>query len=254
MKTNHRQRSTRVYHDEAIADRQQITLTATASRHLLRVLRLRPGDALTVFDGLGGEYPARLLASESSRLATLALEGRRDRERESPLSLTLAQVVARGEKMDLIIQKAVELGVQHIIPLTSQRCNVHLDPRRAEKRHRHWQGIIIAACEQCGRNRLPRLAPVTTIDDWLAQPAQAATRLLLSPGAERTLGEWASGTPATDEIQLLIGPEGGLADEEIERCSRAGCRELRLGARILRTETAGLAALAALQALLGDFR
>ncbi len=245
---------TRIYHHEAIAGRTEITLSQTASRHLLRVLRLHPGDTVTVFDGYGGEYPAQLLSSERSRPATLALAEKQSIERESTLNLTLAQVMARGEKMDLIIQKAVELGVKRIIPLASQRCNVHLDPRRAEKRQRHWQGIIVSACEQCGRNVLPELEPIRSFDHWLQQDKGTASVLTLSPSAHCTLGEWVASKQHRHDIHLLIGPEGGLSNEEIRNSEAASnCQSIRIGRRILRTETAALATLAALQALLGDF-
>ncbi len=182
------------------------------------------------------------------------IESHRPIERESRLDLTLAQVVARGERMDLIIQKAVELGVSRLVPLTSRRCNVRLEPNRAGKRLAHWRGIVVAACEQCGRNRLPEIAPVGSLDDWLAGASGPGDRLTLTPTAATGLAEWAVGRSGDGPVTLLIGPEGGFDSDEIAACRARGFAGVRLGPRILRTETAGLAAIAALQALCGDLR
>lgn len=242
----------RVHHPEPLAGQAEVTLEAGAGRHLVRVLRLRTGDAVVLFDGLGGEYAGRITSADDARAVRIVIEGHRAIERESGLELTLAQVVARGERMDLIVQKAVELGITRIVPLTSRRCNVRLDAKRAAKRIAHWRGIVIAACEQCGRNRLPEVAPVRALDDWLAEATGPGERLTLAPTAAMGLGEWATTRSGDDPITLLIGPEGGLATDEIANCQTHGFTTIRLGPRTLRTETAGLAAIAALQALCGD--
>lgn len=224
-----------------------------AARHAARVLRLRSGDALVLFDGRGGEFAARVGSVERERVSVEVLEWCA-RECEAPLSLTLVQALQAGEKMDLTVQKAVELGVVHIQPVAAQRSVVRLAGERAARRVEHWQGVAVAACEQCGRNRVPQVAAITPLADWLAQPPrQAALRLLLLPGAAHSLAT----LPPPERgahVELLIGAEGGLAPEEIGLALRAGFVAIRLGPRILRTETAGLAALAAMQCLWGDFR
>lgn len=224
-----------------------------AARHAARVLRLRSGDMLTLFDGRGGDFAARVSSVERERVFAELLDWR-DHECEAPLSITLVQALQAGEKMDLTVQKAVELGVAQIQPVMARRSVVRLEGERAARRVGHWQGVAVAACEQCGRNRVPQVADITPLADWLAHARQeTALRLLLLPGAAHSLATLpppASGT----RVELLIGAEGGLAPEEIELALRAGFVAIRLGPRILRTETAGLAALAAMQCLWGDFR
>lgn len=251
--TNGQGRGPRIYHPEPIGDRETLKLTSEASRHLVRVLRLRLGDPVTLFDGLGGEYRARIDTLDNTRAVGVHIEGHDAIERESGLTLTLAQVIARGERMDLIVQKAVELGVSRIEPLTSERCNVRLDARRAQKRLEHWHGIVIAACEQCGRNRLPMIDPVARFEDWIAGLPRDDRVLCLTPTAAVGLGEWCrTHYRAGDALTLLIGPEGGFAPAEIEQGYGHSLFPVRLGSRTLRTETAGLATIAALQALCGD--
>jgi 16S rRNA (uracil1498-N3)-methyltransferase len=166
------------------------------------------------------------------------------------LAVTLVQALQAGDKMDFTIQKAVELGVRDIVPVESRRSVLRLAGERAAKRVAHWQGVVASACEQCGRNQVPLVAPLEKLENWLARPANGALRLMLAPDAEQTL---ATIPPAT-EVQLLIGAEGGLDPQEVLAAKQAGFQSVRLGPRVLRTETAGLAALAALQALWGDFR
>jgi len=167
--------------------------------------------------------------------------------------VTLVQALQSGDKMDLTIQKAVELGAAAIVPVASRRSVLKLEGARAAKRLAHWQGVAVAACEQCGRNRVPPVAEIESLERWLAQPAPAnVLRLMLAPGADATLAALPRPTADT-RIELLIGAEGGLAPEELEKATQAGFVGVRLGPRILRTETAGLAALAALQCLWGDF-
>ncbi|MFC4931764.1 16S rRNA (uracil(1498)-N(3))-methyltransferase [Massilia sp. GCM10023247] len=215
--------------------------------HHLHVVRLQPGAALTLFDGKGGQYQATLLETGKKR-ASAAVVGFEAVEVELPYSITLAQGLPEGSKMDWIIEKAVELGVAAVQPLAAQRSVVRLSGERAEKRHAHWQGVIVAASEQCGRNRLARLAPVTDFGRWLGMPA-AGQRILFSPRASRSLAEWAACGPC--EVTLLVGPEGGFSMEEEEAAVAAGALPLSIGPRVLRTETAALAALAALNGLWG---
>ncbi len=224
-----------------------LQLDDAASRHLLRVLRLKAGDLLTLFDGQGREYQATLLPG-SGRCAEVVIGAPLERDAESPLEIILAQGISRGERMDYTLQKAVELGVKRIAPLFTARCNVKLTGERLEKRLAHWRGVIVHACEQCGRNRLPALDPPQALDQWQA-PA-AGLKLVLDAAAPGALGSL--DTPQGAVI-LTIGPEGGLTAGELRRLQSQGFQPLRLGPRILRTETAGMAALAALQTLWGDF-
>jgi 16S rRNA (uracil1498-N3)-methyltransferase len=226
-----------------------LTLPESAAHHAARVLRLRVGDGVTLFNGQGGEYPALIMAID--RQAVTVEVGDHDAvERESPLAVTLVQAISSGERMDLTIQKAVELGAQRIVPVDSQRSVVRLKGERAEKRVAHWQQVAIAACEQCGRNRVPEVAMIVPLEAWLAGERNATLRWALIPGANTALRE----LPRPDKpIELLVGPEGGLTAAEAEQAQRAGYLPVRLGPRVLRTETAAPALLAALQALWGDF-
>lgn len=237
----------RFYCREALAPGAHIELPEPVARHAVRVLRLPPGAPMILFDGRGGEYLAHIERIERDRvLAELA--DWRDIERESPLAITLVQALQAGEKMDFTIQKAVELGVRDIVPVESRRSVMRLAGDRAGKRVAHWQGVAASACEQCGRNQVPLVAPLEKLDSWLARPAEGTLRLMLAPDAGQTLADLA---PATN-IQLLIGAEGGLDPQEVIAAGQAGFQAVRLGPRVLRTETAGLAALAALQLLWGD--
>ena len=223
-------------------------LPPAAAHHALRVLRLGVGDPVVLFDGAGGEYPGRI--AEAGRAVRVQLGGREEATRESPLELVLAQALPAGDKMDFVVQKAVELGVARIQPLAAARSVVRLAGERAARRTEHWRQVAISACEQCGRNRLPEIAPILDLRQWLGQLAQdnEMQRLLLSPHGGRRLRELAGAT----RFLLLVGPEGGLEAEEVAATKRAGFAELSLGPRTLRTETAGPAALAALGALYGD--
>ena len=228
-------------------------LPENAARHALRVLRLGVGDSLTLFNGEGGEYACRISSAQRDRgrvevLSWLPVE------RESCLSLTLIQALQSGEKMDMTVQKAVELGVAAIIPVASRRSVLRLEGERAQKRLAHWQAIVAAACEQCGRNRLPPVAAIDKLERWLSVPAAPPVmRLMLSPDAACHFDDLPPPAAAT-RVEILIGAEGGLAVEEVEQAQAAGFMPLRLGPRVLRTETAGLAALATIQCLWGDFR
>ena len=229
-----------------------LDLPENAARHACRVLRLRPGDDLVLFDGRGGEYACCIESVDRDRVAVAVGEWR-DAEREPPLQLTLVQALQSGEKMDLTVQKAVELGISRIVPVSSRRGVVRLDGERAVRRVAHWRGVVVAACEQCGRNRLPEVDALDGLERWLARPVQPGTRrLMLAPGAGASLRDIAP-PPAGSRVELLIGAEGGLAPEEMRLAETAGFVGVRLGPRVLRTETAGLAALAAIQCLWGDF-
>ncbi len=243
-------RLTRIFIDTALAAGQELALPADAANHVQRVLRLRAGAPLVLFNGRGGEYHATLLRAD--REATVASVGEhRPGDRDSPLQLTLLQGVSRGERMDTIVQKATELGVTRIQPLLSEFGVVKLDEAAAAKRRVHWQAVAVGACEQCGRNRVPEVAAALEYSVALAVAAAGpGLRVVLAPDAPQSLAATAKGTALT----LLIGPEGGLSARELLLAERAGFVACRLGPRVLRTETAPLAALALLQALLGDLR
>ncbi|WP_291988186.1 16S rRNA (uracil(1498)-N(3))-methyltransferase [Candidatus Accumulibacter sp. ACC007] len=231
----------------------RVELPERVAHHALKVLRLRSGAALTLFTGSGGEYSARIALVERSRVSVEVL-GWSPIERESPLAITLVQALQAGEKMDLTVQKAVELGVQRIVPVISRRSVVRLAEERALRRLEHWRGVVAAAGEQCGRNRLPEVTAPESIGDWLARrPESDVLRLLLSPASGCSLMGVPAPVPGT-RVELLIGAEGGLAPEEMQLASQCGFLSVRLGPRILRTETAGLAALAAIQFLWGDLK
>jgi 16S rRNA (uracil1498-N3)-methyltransferase len=225
------------------------TLDEAASRHVSRVLRMRGGDRLTLFDGEGGEYRAaiRTLERDAVRVRIEAFE---PTERESALRIGLAQAISAGELMDLTVQKAVELGAVWIQPLLARRSKVRLEADRAERRVQHWQRVAIAACEQCGRNRLPLVAPVLALADWLGTRAGTQRGILLDPASPLRLSQ---AGPMEGEIALLAGAESGFTVEENEMAQHMGFVAVSVGPRVLRTETAGLAALAAMQALWGDF-
>jgi 16S rRNA (uracil1498-N3)-methyltransferase len=226
-----------------------LDLPESVAHHALRVLRLHSGDAVTLFNGKGGEYAARITATGKHDV-TVAIERHDPVERESPLPVTLVQAVSSGDRMDLTIQKAVELGVSRIVPVESERCVVRLKGERAEKRAAHWRQVVISACEQCGRNRIPEVRMIAPLDVWLAAEADGAQRWMLLPGADTALRDLPR---SRKPVELLVGPEGGLTDTEAEAARRAGYQPVRLGPRVLRTETAAPALLAALQALWGDF-
>jgi 16S rRNA (uracil1498-N3)-methyltransferase len=253
-------RLTRVYVDAPVAAGKRLVVEGSAANHITRVLRLRSGDALTVFDGSGGEFGARIEEFRKDSVV-VSVEDHRPLDRESPLPLTLAQGISRGERMDWIIQKATELGTSRIVPLFTKRSVVRLDEKQADRKLQHWRAIAISACEQCGRNKIPELAAPIDFFDVLPADSSGATRLLLSPtgdlriedlqdvdqnvGKEARLG-------AGKGITVLIGPEGGLEDVEQEAALAAGFKAVRLGPRVLRTETAAIAALTIIQRYFGD--
>jgi 16S rRNA (uracil1498-N3)-methyltransferase len=225
-----------------------IELDENAFNHAVRVLRLKQGDALILFNGRGGEFESHLEEVQKKR-ACAVIGNFHDKDCESPLPIILGQCISRGEKMDYTIQKAVELGVSEIVPLFSERCGVKLDQTRQEKRLRHWQSVIISACEQSGRNRIPALHETMSLKKW-QRGLDASVKLVLDPCTNETLSALAR---PERNVALLIGPEGGLSDDEIESAVKYGFTGIRLGPRILRTETAGLAALSVIQSLWGDW-
>lgn len=248
----------RFFIDSALTAETDMPLPEAVVRHV-QVLRLNPGDDITLFDGRGGSHAATLV--EIGKRNAMARIGSHDPfEAETPLRVTLAQGLAGGDKMDWLIEKSVELGVAAIQPLQAARSVVRLSAERAQKRQAHWQALVEAACEQCGRNRLPEVAPVANLESWLGQQASPATagcaRLLVSPRASQSLVAFATERRSAlldSGVTLLIGPEGGLAPDEEAAALRAGFTGVSLGPRILRTETAGLACLATLNAVLGGF-
>jgi 16S rRNA (uracil1498-N3)-methyltransferase len=244
-------RLTRVHVPGPLAAGTEIALPSQAGEHLTRVLRLEAGAPCVLFDGSGGEYAARL-APRNGKLVRVQVLEHRAVERESPLDVTLLQGVARGERMDLIVQKATELGVARIVPVLAERSVVRIDAKQRERKREHWQSIVISACEQSGRNRVPAVAAPCSLGDATAALADSL-RVLLSAEASESLVACAA-RAGRQPMALLVGPEGGLADHEEKFALAHQFVACRLGARILRTETAGFAALAALQAIAGDFR
>jgi len=240
-------RTIRCHVDAPLQPGLTVELPESAAAHVVRVLRLGVGDALVLFNGDGHDYPATLVEA-GKRGARAEVGGQVPVTNESPLRITLAQGVARGEKMDWVLQKATELGVAAIAPILSERTEVKLDAERAGKRLAHWRGVLASACEQCGRARLPDLAAPTPLANWAAA-APDGLKLALDPEGELTLDALPEDTRA---LSLVVGPEGGLSQRDLETLRAAGFRGLRLGPRILRTETAGLVAIAALQSRFGD--
>jgi len=242
-------RISRIYCPTILQEGQLVTLPESAARHTRKVLRLRVGDRLRIFDGAGHEHEAVLAADGPGTTARIGAA--LPPAAESTLSLTLMQGVSRGERMDWVVQKATELGVARIVPVLTARSVVRLSQQRAEQRREHWQAITISACEQCGRRVLPELAMPRTLDQALAEEEQPANlRLMPSAGADLALP---SLKPDAAKICLLIGPEGGLDEEEEARAGSLGFVPVSLGPRVLRTETAAVVALAACQTLWGDF-
>ncbi len=242
-------RTVRLHHPEPLASGEEVCIGEDDARYLTRVLRLPVGTPVVLFDGRGGEYEATI-ASAGRREVVLAVGAHRPVERESALAITVAQGISRGERMDHVVQKTTELGAAAIVPLICERGVVRLDEKRAAARLEHWQRVAAGACRQCGRNRLPRIAPITAVEDWLAAPPDGL-RLVLTPDAGRRMKDVEPAGVAGPVI-LLVGPEGGLTEQEEEAASAAGFLPVRLGPRVLRTETAAVAGVTALQTLWGD--
>jgi 16S rRNA (uracil1498-N3)-methyltransferase len=241
-------RLTRVYVETPLVAGQRLTVDAGAANHISRVLRSRVGDELTLFDGRGGEYAGKIEAIRKDTVQ-VSVFAHRAVERESPLQLMLAQGISRGERMDWVVQKATELGATHITPLFTERSVVHLDEKQASRKIQHWRAIAIAACEQSGRNRIPEIAAPLGLHEFLQGAHAIGTPLLLSPRATVRMADTSVADTGTT---VLIGPEGGLDDVEQEAAAAAGFTPVRLGPRVLRTETAALSALTLLQQRFGD--
>lgn len=242
-------RTIRIHIDQPLRLGAELDLAPSASEHVARVLRMAVGDPLVLFNGDGQDYPGTVTGI-GKRAVQVRVEASRSLHNESPLALTLAQGVARGDKMDMVVQKATELGVMQIVPLLTERSDVKLDAARAEKRLLHWRAVAASACEQCGRARVPEVLPAVPLSAWLTSLAgDQRLRLALLPQGTLAARDVAFGPNGG---LLVAGPEGGLGEHDVAALSAAGFSGLKLGPRILRTETAGLAALAALQALHGD--
>jgi 16S rRNA (uracil1498-N3)-methyltransferase len=237
----------RIYEPTPLTAHALLALSEDGANHIGRVLRMQAGQELVLFDGRGGQYPATI-SDVNKKQVRVQLGAQDPVEVESPLAIHLGQVISRGDKMEFTIQKSVELGVTVITPLFSERCGVKLGGERLDKKLEQWQKIAISACEQCGRNQIPLIRPAMALEPWLAEPTQEL-KLNLHPRAPysiKTLPEPKHG------IRLLIGPEGGLSREEIEVARQQGFADMLLGPRVLRTETAGLTAITALQCRFGD--
>lgn len=238
----------RFYLDQPLASGARFTLPPGPARHAARALRLAEGSLITLFNGSGGEYEARIDRIHKDDVA-VSLAGHRAVERESRLRVMLAQGISSGERMDYTLQKAVELGITAIQPLATRRSVVKLAGERSERRVAHWQGVVASACEQCGRNILPPVAQPLALANWLGGRADGRL-LFLSPHAERRFAD----LPPPDGLDTLVaGPEGGFEADELAALDAARAIPVRMGPRVLRTETAALAALATMQALWGDF-
>jgi 16S rRNA (uracil1498-N3)-methyltransferase len=241
-------RATRIFLDTPLAEGGRVRLPANQSQHVTQVLRLRPGAPLTIFNGNGRDYAARI-SSAGRDGVTVEIGAPGELESPLPLRIYLGVGVSRAERMDFALQKAVELGVFHLTPLFTARSTVRLDGERLQKRQQHWQGVVIAACEQSGRRCVPGLAPTERLDEWLLR--RHPCPILLDPHATTPLPSMPA--PSGD-LTLLVGPEGGLDASECGRARQGGFAAVRLGPRILRTETAPLAAIAVAQSVWGDLR
>lgn len=240
----------RLYTPQVFIPGEELSVTGQTAHHVAHVLRIRNGAAVSVFDGKGCEHRATVKTIKRSEIILEIAEALTVLQ-EPSLDITLLQGIARNDRMDLILQKAVELGVNNIQPLWMQRSQTHLKGSRLEKRSKHWQAVIISACEQCGRATLPDLGTTMTYSDWMLSHNDRGPCLLLQPESKTGLGAL---QPPGERIHVLAGPEGGLSTDEQMLARSAGFIGIHLGPRILRTETAALAALAAMQTLWGDFK
>lgn len=241
--------SPRFFCDAKLGPGALLELPENAARHATRVLRLKAGDSITLFNGDGTDYHAELLRV-AKEVVMAKIVAWSQVECESPLQVTLAQAISSGDRMDFTLQKAVELGVGAIYPLAAERSVVKLSSERADKRREHWRNVVTSACEQCGRAIVPEVSAPAPLLDWLGTMPEFALKIMLSPAAEHTLHDLPK---PTGDICLLIGCEGGFAPSEAKAAESVGFIPVRLGARILRTESAALAALSAMQILWGDF-
>lgn len=238
----------RVYYPNAITVEQEFELTPEAAHHVATVLRLKANRPIVLFNGDGNEYSGLIINAQRKKVI-VEIDACLSVSNESPLHLHLGQGVSKGDRMDTVLQKGVELGVSEITPIITERCAVKLDPARWEKKLQQWQKIIIGACEQSGRNVIPKLNEPVSIGQWLSH-STSTSRLVLAPGATQPLARQPYNTQG---YRLLIGPEGGLSDSEIHQANENGYISVSLGPRILRTETAAITSLSILQSLHGDF-
>jgi 16S rRNA (uracil1498-N3)-methyltransferase len=243
-------RTNRIFCEGPLASGVELSLSPAGAYHVARVLRMREGAPLSVFDGSGQEFRAEIVRVAGDEV-TVRLNEALSGTAESPLRIALLQGVSRSERMDWTLQKATELGVASTAPVLTSRSVVRLDEKQALKKQSHWRGIVIAACEQCGRSKIPHVAAPVTLREHLATARKEGLRLVLSPSAPGSLAGLAS---LPNKVELLIGPEGGLDDDELLAAQKAGFMPVRLGPRVLRTETAAVVALTVLQALWGDLQ
>lgn len=238
----------RIYVASPIIVDEDCALPVETAHYIHNVLRMKVGSPVVLFNGDGNDYSG-LLNTTTKRAASVFVDSKIGLSVESPLPIHLGQGIAKGDRMDVALQKATELGVSEITPLITERCNVKINAERWEKKHQQWQKIIISACEQSGRNTLPILHPPIELNKWIGQTTQAV-RLTLDPHAEQNMGQ----LPITQQhgVRLLIGPEGGLAETETYNAAQRGFKTVTFGPRVLRTETAALASIAVLQAQYGD--
>lgn len=237
----------RIHHPELLTPGQEVALSEDAANHVGRVLRMGAGQALQLFDGSNQVFDAEIVQADKKSVRVRVLSATAD-NRESPLHLHLGQVMSRGEKMEFTIQKAVELGVNVITPLFSERCGVKLDAERLNKKLTQWRKIAVAACEQCGRNRVPEIRPAMDLEVWCAE-LDESLKLNLHPRASASINTLPQ---PVERVRLLIGPEGGLTADEIAMTARHQFTDILLGPRVLRTETTALTAITALQVRFGD--
>jgi 16S rRNA (uracil1498-N3)-methyltransferase len=240
-------RISRFFHPELLSVDEHIILADDATNHLANVLRAKVGQALVMFNGDGAEYSAHII-DITKRKVIVCIDTKLSLSVESPLTIHLGQGISRGDRMDWVIQKAVELGVSEITPLITERCGVKLSSDRWLKKHEQWHKLVIAACEQCGRNMLPKLNPPLEFQYWISQSTEQL-RLTLHPRAETSFRHI---RVSNKGVRLLIGPEGGFSEQEIYQTEESGFQTIQMGPRVLRTETAAVAAIAALQAIHGD--
>lgn len=240
----------RIYHpitaEYALQVQQPVELSVEASNHVGRALRLQPGALVELFTGDNHRYPAEIVAV-TKKVVTVKVLEQISANVESPLAIHLAQGISKGDRMDFVLQKSVELGVHSITPLFTERCNVKLNAERLAKKQEQWQKIVISACEQCGRNTVPLVMPALPLNEWLNTQRQGLT-LTLEPTAQESFKQ----LPAHNTYHLLIGPEGGFSEHEVQLTEQHHCHSVQLGPRVLRTETAALAAITALQSNFGD--
>jgi 16S rRNA (uracil1498-N3)-methyltransferase len=242
---------TRLFSPDVLVACSELWLTGAQAKYVTRVLRLKAADTLVMFDGKGGQYGAAIKAFQKDRVL-LQVGELQAGEVESPLAIHLVQGVSRSGRMDIVIQKSTELGVHRITPVITEFSVIRLDGDRASKRHQHWQRVSQSACEQCGRNTLPEIDMPEKLHSWLSSHSDdRTTRIMLAPGSSESIT--ALQAPLAN-VELLVGPEGGLSDAERAQCKESGFRPVSLGPRVLRTETAALAGIAVLQAVWGDLK